>query len=126
MRPGGVDDLGERRLDHAVEGGIRRAGRHLRRLGGLSGELLDLVMEDQRKPRDAEQQEKGRADQARPFVHDIPAADGPRGEQPVIGVLHRHDLSLDCFAQNVTFAPTPHTRGCTMLTVSSASVAPSV
>ncbi|SST13056.1 Uncharacterised protein [Acinetobacter baumannii] len=82
---------------HFARPGGQGAGDHVvvvdaRRLGGERLELrmrlevvLDLLVEDQRQPGEAKHQQEDRGDQAGPFVHQVPGAQGFRGHWLVIG-----------------------------------------
>lgn len=74
--------------DDAVEVRHGRIGGHLPGLRVSARKMIDLFIEDERQARDAEHQQEGRRDEARPFVarpfvNEIPVLDRPR----------RHDVS---------------------------------
>src|SRR3546814_18343569 len=80
----------------------------LLRLRGIAQQMLDLVMENQRQAGDAQQQHEGRADQAGPFMDQIPGLEGFDGHRP-----------LPCpETPKVTSTPPPMVRGRMMLAVS--------
>ena len=71
----GAGILCHARRHHAVQVDEGRVGRHRGRFGRIAQRMIDLFMEDQRQAGDAQQQQKRRADQAGPFVDQIPVAD---------------------------------------------------
>ena len=64
------------RVDQPAERSLRGIRREFAGRGFRLEEVVDLVMEDQRQPGDAQHQQEQRADQARPFVDERPPFDG--------------------------------------------------
>ncbi len=69
----------------AVQDGVQAQPGTIR-VGGGPGRSaqggVDLVMEDQRQAGQAQEDQDGRADQARPLVDQRPGADGARAHEP--------------------------------------------